>query len=95
MDIAVPGGGRSCRMTHDTIIRIPMKGGVMVDDQQPGPKWRRSTRCANNSCVEVAMAEGSVLVRDSKDPEGRVLTFTPAEWEAFATGIVAGDFTFD
>jgi hypothetical protein len=41
------------------------------------------------------MAEGSVLVRDSKDPEGRVLTFTPAEWEAFATGIVAGDFTFD
>lgn len=44
------------------------------------------------SCVEVAEFGGAVLLRDSKDPDGPRLTFTPAEWTAFASGVAAGEF---
>ena len=47
--------------------------------------WRISTHSANGStCVEVARnLPGIVAVRDSKDRQGPVLTFTPHAWRAF------------
>ena len=51
-------------------------------------RWRTSTRSSNNggNCVQVAdNLPGRVLVRDSKDPEGGTLGFTPAAWRAFVT----------
>ncbi len=43
-------------------------------------------------CVEVARnLPGIVAVRDSKDRTGPVLTFTPAEWEAFTAGVKLGE----
>ncbi|MET7969132.1 DUF397 domain-containing protein [Micromonospora sp. NPDC005305] len=53
-----------------------------------GARWRKSTRSGSNggSCVEVAdNLPGLVGVRDSKDPSGPVLTFTPETWRAFVT----------
>lgn len=49
------------------------------------PRWRKSARStAQGNCVEVAdNIPGAVLVRDSKDPAGPVLTFEPAAWLAF------------
>lgn len=50
------------------------------------PRWRKSSRCNSNGsdCVEVGdNLPGRVLVRDSKDVTGPVLTFTPAAWAAF------------
>jgi hypothetical protein len=50
------------------------------------PHWRKSTRSGNggDSCVEVAdNVPGVVLVRDSKDRSGPVLTFSPTAWRAF------------
>ena len=35
---------------------------------------------------------GAVAVRDSKDPEGPKLVFTPDEWRAFAAGVRDGEF---
>ena len=32
------------------------------------------------------------MVRDSKNPDGAVLAFTPAQWEAFIAGIKDGEF---
>lgn len=32
-----------------------------------------------------------VAVRDSKDPEGPVLTFSPAAWQSFTSGLKSGD----
>jgi hypothetical protein len=58
-------------------------------------RWRKSSRSGNGggNCVEVAsLASGIVAVRDSKDPDGPRLTFTPAEWEAFTAGVRAGEF---
>ncbi|WP_352250284.1 DUF397 domain-containing protein [Amycolatopsis nalaikhensis] len=47
--------------------------------------------------VEVAFvkhADGVVytVMRSSADPAGPVLVFTPAEWDAFTRGILAGEF---
>ncbi|MGC3861252.1 DUF397 domain-containing protein [Micromonospora chersina] len=53
-----------------------------------GARWRKSTRSGSNggACVEVAgNLPGVVGVRDSKDPAGPVLTFTPEAWRAFVT----------
>ncbi len=42
-------------------------------------------------CVEVALnRKGTVAIRDSKDPEGPVLLFTPAAWSAFRAELAAG-----
>ncbi|SBT65509.1 protein of unknown function (DUF397) [Micromonospora sediminicola] len=53
-----------------------------------GARWRKSTRSGGNggNCVEVAgNLPGVVGVRDSKDPAGPVLTFSPAAWTRFVT----------
>ncbi|WFE40248.1 DUF397 domain-containing protein [Micromonospora sp. WMMD998] len=49
-------------------------------------KWRKSTRsgASGGNCVEVADdLPGVVAVRDSKDPTGPALTFTPSTWRTF------------
>jgi len=33
-----------------------------------------------------------IAMRDSKRPDGPVLIFTPAEWEAFTLGVQDGEF---
>ncbi|MEU5563071.1 DUF397 domain-containing protein [Micromonospora musae] len=50
-----------------------------------GAVWRKATRSGTQGdCVEVAdNLLGVVGVRDSKDPTGPVLTFTPRAWRAF------------
>jgi len=40
----------------------------------------------------VAVLEDRVLVRDSKEPDGAVLTFTHSEWRAFVGGATDGEF---
>jgi len=58
-------------------------------------EWRKSSWSGGNGgdCVEVARnLLGIVAVRDSKDPGGPKLVFTPDEWRAFAAGVTAGEF---
>ena len=54
--------------------------------------WRKSSRSHTNGCVEVAHADGRVVVRDSKDPTGPVLTFNATEWQAFLDGVRNDEF---
>jgi len=59
-----------------------------------GVHWRKSTYSGGeqgSECVEVGFgASGTVPVRDSKAPEGPVLTFTPAAWTDFLTAVREG-----
>jgi hypothetical protein len=55
--------------------------------------WFKSSRSGNNGqCTEVRDRGDAIDVRDSKNPIGPVLTFTPAEWAAFVEGVRAGEF---
>ncbi|MCM2426916.1 DUF397 domain-containing protein [Streptomyces sp. RKAG337] len=47
--------------------------------------WRKSSHSGSDggNCVEVATHPTAVHVRDSKDPDGPALTFTPDAWAAF------------
>ena len=66
-----------------------------------GATWRKSSFNSGDggACVEIAVVPGSkegsdhvIAMRDSKRPDGPVLIFTPAEWEAFTLGVQDGEF---
>lgn len=57
--------------------------------------WRKASYSNGNggNCVEVAdLDAGHRAVRDSKNPAGPVLMFTPGEWSAFTAGVRDGEF---
>lgn len=61
----------------------------------PDITWRKSSRCGNTTCVEVASVDGvdgAVYLRDSKNPDQPAMRFTHAEWSAFLECVTAGDF---
>jgi hypothetical protein len=57
-------------------------------------EWTKSTRSGANSgnCVEARAHDGSVQLRDSKNPAGAVLAFDRDAWRAFLTGVHSGEF---
>ena len=60
--------------------------------------WRKSSRSsATGNCVEVAARYAphgpEHLVRDSKNPGGPVLVFSPGQWNAFVQAVKAGRTT--
>jgi Domain of unknown function (DUF397) len=58
-----------------------------------GAAWRKSTRSNGQyACVEVAVTDPGVAVRDSKNRKGLVLVFFPQEWQAFTDGVRNGEF---
>ena len=65
---------------------------VSDDGDNCGHEWRRSSRSyGGGQCVEAAAHHGALIdVRDSKNPRGVVLRFTPAEWNAFIAGVRSG-----
>jgi Domain of unknown function (DUF397) len=55
--------------------------------------WRKSTYSGSNGsdCVEVGAGGPAVLVRDTKDRAGAVLTFGPEAWRRFAATLRSAD----
>ncbi|MEV8128319.1 DUF397 domain-containing protein [Streptomyces sp. NPDC085944] len=48
-------------------------------------QWRKSTYSGDSSnCLEIATAPATILVRDSKNPNGPRLALRPATWTRFA-----------
>lgn len=55
-----------------------------------GAAWRTSSRSgpSGGTCIEVAdNLPDRVLVRDSKDRTGPILTFAPARWRSFVATV--------
>jgi hypothetical protein len=65
-----------------------------VNNDLSGARWFKSSHSGSSGdCVEVAFLDGGMVgVRDSKNPTGPALVFTPSEWEAFAAGVNDGEF---
>jgi hypothetical protein len=51
--------------------------------------WQRSSYCATSGCIEVAQVDGTIRLRDSKNPELPALIFTRAEWNGFQDHVLA------
>ncbi|MER5971328.1 DUF397 domain-containing protein [Streptomyces sp. NPDC002055] len=59
-----------------------------------GAQWRMSSCSGDDGgqCVEVAAASCAVAVRDSKDPNGPALTFSPDVLAAFVSAAARCEF---
>lgn len=68
--------------------------GNNSDGLGSGTHWIKSSLSfSNGNCVEVAsLPSDEIGVRDSKNIEGPVLRFTPAEWQSFVGGVRNGEF---
>lgn len=56
------------------------------------PRWVKAVRSnGEGACVELAVIDGKLAVRDSKAPE-TVLRFTRREVDAFLNGLRRGEF---
>ncbi|MBG0563003.1 DUF397 domain-containing protein [Actinoplanes aureus] len=67
----------------------------MLAHQLDGAVWKKGSRSNGNggsNCVEVAMLDQGIAVRDSKNRTGPALMFTPAEWTAFVDSAKDGEF---
>lgn len=66
--------------------------GTKKEFDLSGAVWRRSPVTTDGHAVEVAMVGEGVALRDSRHPDGDVLYFTVAEWDAFVGGAKNGEF---
>jgi hypothetical protein len=68
----------------------------MSASQLQGVTWQKSARSnPSGNCVEcAALPDGGAAVRNSRDPDGPALLYTPAEIEAFILGVRDGDFDY-
>ncbi|MCK9871015.1 MULTISPECIES: DUF397 domain-containing protein [Nocardiopsis] len=71
----------------------PIYNGVPAGSL-PKVVWTKSSWSnPDGNCVEVAaLPDGDIAVRNSRDPQGPALVYTPAEIEAFVRGAKTGDF---
>lgn len=66
---------------------------VLSDEERANLIWVKAEYSgANGQCVEIASTAGKVAIRDSKDPGGPILVYTPAEFKAFLHGARNGEF---
>ena len=57
------------------------------------PIWRRSSRCSESECLEIAATPGGVLLRRTVGgAAGGVLEVSAAEWSTFAQAVRDGEF---
>jgi hypothetical protein len=54
--------------------------------------WRKSSASGTSGCVEVAIIDQTVLMRDSKAPDRAWLRFSLQEWSMFLEAIRKGEF---
>ncbi len=66
---------------------------ILSEAERAALTWLKAQSSSHNGqCVEIAEAVGKIAIRDSKDPDGPILVYTPAEFEAFLNGARNGEF---
>jgi Domain of unknown function (DUF397) len=64
----------------------------MSPSAEDSSTWRKSSKCANSECIEIAREQDMILLRDSKSPETSAFRYTTEEFRAFLDGAKAGEF---
>jgi predicted secreted Zn-dependent protease len=54
--------------------------------------WHTALNCDGGTCVQVAADQNAILIRNSRQPDGPLVEYTPEEWHEFVSGIKKGDF---
>jgi hypothetical protein len=49
--------------------------------------WHKSSFSANGDCIEVAIQDDSVLIRDTKNRSGGTVSASSSAWQEFIQGI--------
>jgi hypothetical protein len=70
---------------------VPQKLDVS-DSDLANATWHSAGDPGSANQVEVTPIAGGMAMRDSDHPEGPVLLFTKAEWDAFVAGVRAHEF---
>ncbi|MEU7431244.1 DUF397 domain-containing protein [Streptomyces sioyaensis] len=72
-------------MTHLTWFKSSYSGDEGGNCLEVAYDWHKSSHSGDEggACVEVAAHPATVHVRDSKDPQGPHLDFSPRAWAAF------------
>ncbi|MGD0700188.1 MAG: DUF397 domain-containing protein [Trebonia sp.] len=66
---------------------------TLNDEELAGLSWIKANFSNHNgACVELAATSDKVAIRDSKDPGGPILVYTPIEFRAFLDGARNGEF---
>jgi hypothetical protein len=76
----------------DYLVGPDGKRHAMSEERQVPRPWFKSTSSGEDNCVEAAIDEMGVSVRNSKEPGGAILRFSASEWTAFVAGVRAGEF---
>jgi len=60
----------------------------MTGDDLSRAPWKKSSYSGNTgNCVEVAITQSEVRIRDSQDPDGAMLTVSRKAWREFTQGM--------
>lgn len=65
------------------VVTHPLKGEFDLSRAQ----WQTS-----GGRIQIAFVEDLIGMRDAEDPDGPVLVFDQAEWDAFVAGAKDGEF---
>jgi len=63
-----------------------------MSDHEHELSWRTASACHPSSCVEVAIGDRSVYVRNSTKPSQEPLVFDFTEWRNFLAGVWNHEF---
>jgi hypothetical protein len=62
-------------------------------EERAGLAWLKAQASTHNGqCVEVASTRGKIVIRDSKDPDGQIIFYAPAEFKIFLESARNGEF---
>ena len=69
-------------------------GRTTDDGRRTTGRWRKASKSnQSGGCIELApAADGGVAIRDSKNPNGPVLFYTPLEFRLFIGAVKACEF---
>ncbi len=56
--------------------------------------WQRSSACESGACVEVAITDNAVMIRNSANPDYILVTKSHTRWQEFLAAVKDGVLDF-